>query len=261
MAYAAARGARVLAATGRMGGSDLDRRVNETARFVFDVVGPRAFEPEGFAIRAVQKVRLVHAAVRRHLIDRAIIEDETPINQEDMLGTLFTFSVVVIRAVRRLGLRVDDRDAEDYYHLWRGVGAMLGIDEQLLPPDLGAASETMDRIAERQFRASEHGRALMKRLLERTEAHVKLPGLGFAPRWLVRQLVGDHVADLLDVPRADGARTRLALLAQLPAFARAGAETLVLRLTPLLGRPLLEMAMAMKLEGEVPAFAMPLRLD
>src|SRR6185503_16093268 len=37
-AYAAARGSRVLAATGRMHGAALDQRVNETAQFVLDVL-------------------------------------------------------------------------------------------------------------------------------------------------------------------------------------------------------------------------------
>lgn len=257
-AYAAARGARVLAATGRMGSSDLDRRVNETARFVFDVVGPRAFEPEGSAIRGVQKVRLMHAAVRRHLVDRAFIADEVPINQEDMLGTLLTFSVTVVRAVRRLGRAIHPREADDFYHLWRVVGAMLGIREELLPTDFASADATMDRIEERQFRASEHGRALMSLLLARIEAHVKLPGLGFAPRWMIRHLVGDAIADLLGIPRAD--LPRFARVAPLPSFARSGAEALVMKLAPLVGRPLLETAISVKLRGETPAFAMPSRL-
>ena len=72
----------------------------------------------------------MHAAVRPHLAARGLAEGETPINQEDLLGTLFCFSVVVIRSLRLLGAPVSDEDADDYYHLWRAVGAMLGIREQ-----------------------------------------------------------------------------------------------------------------------------------
>ena len=69
-AYAAARGARVLAATERMR-TDVDRRVNETARFVLDVLAPGALEPDGAGLRAIQKTRFVHALVRRALAGHA----------------------------------------------------------------------------------------------------------------------------------------------------------------------------------------------
>jgi len=144
-AYAAARGARVLAATGRLQG-DIDRRVNETARFVLDVLEPGALDPEGHGIRAVQRTRLVHAAVRRSLAG-VVPAEEPPINQEDLLGSLLTFSVVVVGAVRRLGFAVDARTADDYFHLWRGVGAMLGIAEELLPMDFAGAAEVTRLLA------------------------------------------------------------------------------------------------------------------
>jgi hypothetical protein len=101
-AYGAARGSRVLAATGRMAGKELDRRVNETAQFLLDVLAPGAFSPNGSALRGIQKVRLMHAAVRAHLARPVRQRTEIAINQEDLLGMLFAFSVVVIRALRRL---------------------------------------------------------------------------------------------------------------------------------------------------------------
>jgi len=244
VAYAAARGARVLAATGRMD-ADLDRRVNETARFVLDVLAPGSLEPDGAAIRAVQKVRLVHAAVRRSLAARAPATDELPINQEDLLGTLMSFSVIVIGAVRRLGVSVDPSEAEDFHHLWRGVGAMLGIEEQLLPADLAQAATLATEIGERQFQPSPHGRALMAALLLRIEAHV--PALPGAPGLLVRHLVGDRVADLLGVPADHRFGAALAGLGRIPAVAQRSAQALLLRATPLLARPLLETIVAAKL--------------
>jgi hypothetical protein len=150
-AYGAARGARVLAATGRLRGPELDRRVNETARFVLDVVAEGGLVGRGFALRAIQKVRLAHAAVRAHLIETGAVDDEVPINQEDMLGTLSTFSVVVVRSLRLLGAKVRDDEADDYHHLWRCVGAMLGIREDLLPLDYASGCGVADQIAARQM--------------------------------------------------------------------------------------------------------------
>lgn len=255
--YGAARGARVLSATGRLGG-DVVRRVNETAQFVLDVLDERAFDPDGAALCSIQKVRLMHAAVRLHLTARGLAEGETPINQEDLLGTLFCFSVVVIRSLRLLGAPLGDDDAGDYYHLWRAVGAMLGIREDLLPPDLPAACDLSDRIAGRQLAGSEHGRQLMATLLASMEAHV--PGWPGGPRTLVRHLVGDRLADDLGVPRDGSYVAPFALLRWLPRRATASVTSLVLRSSRALGRPLLDGVVALRLEGRPTSFAMPTTL-
>jgi hypothetical protein len=245
-AYAAERGSRVLAATGRMEG-DTDKRVNETARFVLDVLARGSLEPGGPGLRAIQKTRFVHAAVRRALVERAADGGEVPINQEDLLGTLLTFSVIVIRAVRRLGVAVDERDADDFFHLWRAVGAMMGIEEKLLPVDFAEATERAGDIADRHFQPSPHGRALMAVLLTRIEAHV--PGLPRAPRFLVRHLAGDRVADLLGVPPAEPAP--MLGLESAVRLAQRPARDLLRRATPLLARPLLAAIVGTKLR--VPA--------
>jgi hypothetical protein len=230
--------------------------VNETARFVLDVLAEDGFGPGGAAVRAIQKVRLVHAAVRQKLAGLAAFEGETPINQEDMLGTLFTFSVIVVRAVRRLSVPVDDRQADDFWALWRGAGAMLGVRDDLLPRDFASACDLADRIAARQVATSEHGRALTASLLEGMERHV--PGLRFAPRALVRYLVGDRISDVLGVP-ADGAfQTKLAALRLLPRGPSGPLAALARSIAPLLGRPLLEGIVAAKLGGRRPSFPMPL---
>jgi hypothetical protein len=63
-AYCAHRGARVLIETGRMVG-DFTRRIVETAQFVMDVMAPGGLAPSGRGLRTTQKVRLIHAAIRR----------------------------------------------------------------------------------------------------------------------------------------------------------------------------------------------------
>jgi hypothetical protein len=248
-AYAAARGARVLAATGRTKGPELERRVNETAQFVLDVLAEGGFEPHGSALRAIQKVRLMHAAVRRHVVALTLFADEVPINQEDLLGTLCAFSVVVVRAARLLGVRVSDEEAEDYYHLWRGVGAMLGIEEALLPEDFASARDLVVRIGERQFEPSAHGRALMAALLAGMEEHAA--AFPWLPRHLVRYLVGERLADQLGVPAGDAFQAKLAVLRLLPRVSAPRA------LSPVIGRLLLGSVVASKLRGAPPTFAMP----
>jgi hypothetical protein len=249
-AYAAERGARVLAATERMR-TDVDRRVNETARFVLAVLAPGSLESDGGGIRAIQKTRFVHALVRRTLAGQAGAGDraDRPINQEDLLGTLLGFSVIVIGAVRRLGVTVEPRAADDFFHLWRGVGALLGIEEPLLPPDFAAARQAAAMIGARQFRPSPHGRALMATLLARLEAH--LPVLPDVPRLLVRHLLGERLAELLGVPPASEPPAAALALGRVLGRGRALGQGLLLQATPLLARPLLEAIVAAKL-GRAP---------
>jgi hypothetical protein len=257
-AYAAERGAKVLMATRRMSG-DLDRRVNETARFVLDVLAPGSFDPEGAALQAIRKVRLMHAAVRMLLRERAEFAHEVPINQEDLLGTLLSFSVIVVRSVRRMGVVVDARDAEDFYHLWRGVGAMLGLRDDLLPFGFAPALRATDRIAVRQFRPSPHGRVLMADLLAGIKAHFDLPVLRETPPKLVRYLLGDHVADMLGVPDAARLGDPLARAARVPGLGRWSDNAAFHYVASRLGRSLLDTVIATKLRGAQVTFPMPTR--
>ena len=257
-AYAAEKGARVLRTTGRMTG-DLDRRIGETARFVLDVLTPGAFEPNGSALCAVIKVRLMHAAVRGMLApEQAAGDAERPINQEDLLGMLFGFSVLVTRSLTRLGVPVEARDAEDFYHLWRGVGVLLGVRAALLPADVHEATCAMERIAARQVHASEHGQALTAALVARMEQHFDVPGLRAAPRALIRYLLGERYAEILGV--ASGRMTALEqrTLRELSQHRQPGLGSYAARL---IGQRLLEALATVKLAGKPVDFAMPLELS
>lgn len=252
-AYAAERGATVLLATGRMA-TDIDRRVNVTARFVVDVLSPGSFEPNGMGIRSIQQVRLVHAAVRYWLRDRKPWPDEEPLNQEDLLGTLFTFSVVVIRAVRRLGVTVSSSEAEDFYQLWRVVGELLGVEEALMPRDFAGAEALSDRIAQRQFRSSAAGQQLMSALLARINQHVLIPSM---TTYLVRRLSGDRVAELLGLAEDDSFRAAVGKLARVPLLDRLPIKTALPQLTNVVGQPLLNSIISRNLGGDLPGFAAP----
>jgi hypothetical protein len=201
--YAGAKGVRVLTYTYRMA-QDPYRRAAETAQFVLDVLSPGGLAPGGRGIRAIQKVRLMHAAVR-HLIRQTGTwpEDElgTPICQEDMLGTLLSFSYTVIDGLGRFGSDLSADDVDAYLHVWRVVGEMLGIRPDAIPTSLADARELADAIVRRQFKRTPEGVLMTQALLE---MHGRvLPGDAFdglTPA-LVRLLVGDEVSDWMEVPR------------------------------------------------------------
>ena len=50
-----------------------------------------------------------------------------------MAFTLAEFCSVALRAMRQIGVRYSDREIEDIHHLWRYVGHLVGVADDLLP--------------------------------------------------------------------------------------------------------------------------------
>lgn len=214
-AYAGANGALVLQETGAML-SRVQQRIMETAQFLFDVLDPGGFGPDGRAVRSAQRVRLMHAGVRGLLLSRKaplwnVPGRGLPINQEDLVGTLMTFSVVTFEAMRRFGVKASDREGDDWIHHWCVVGHLLGIERELMPRSLRDAQDLMEGIRQRQWVKSEQGARLTAALCRMVEGFFTKGTLsGFAPT-LIRFLAGDDCADLLEVPESDWTRAFIEL--------------------------------------------------
>lgn len=198
--YAAADGAQVLYLSERLR-NDPGKRLAETGQYVLDVGSKDAFGPKGKAICSAQKVRLIHAAIRYHLLkgDQWNPDWGQPVNQEDMAGTNLSMSLLPVRGMRELGIRVSPDDLLAYVHLWNVASYLMGVDERLLP-DTGKEGFWLTKlISERHHRPSEAGRVLTKSLL--TYLQQNAPGnlSAVAPAYM-RLLLGDAVADTLDIP-------------------------------------------------------------
>jgi squalene cyclase len=209
-AYAAAHGAHVIVQTQGMT-KHVKQRIFETGQFLFDVMDEGALSPGGRGILTAKKVRLMHSTVRHMLITRAAPKWDTalrglPINQEDLAGTLMTFSVVTLEALRLLGVPFTAEEGDAWLHAWKVVGYFLGLKPELLPVDLIDAQELMEAIRDRQWRANEDGTLLARSVVGMMQDY--FPGEAFDgfPIALVRTLAGDHCADLLGLPPADWTR-------------------------------------------------------
>ncbi|MET7454349.1 oxygenase MpaB family protein [Streptomyces sp. NPDC005574] len=180
------------------------KRMAETGQFTVYLMQPDAFEAGSRFVPAVQKVRLLHAAVRHHL-ERENRWDVgtlgTPICQEDMIGGQMFFSLLVLDSLHRLGVHMSEEGAEAYFYAWRVVGAMLGVDVERMPADLGRARQFLDLYMIRHMGPSPEGAHLTRQLIDLYEEVV--PGTFFDPvvSALIRYLVGDTCADWLQVPR------------------------------------------------------------
>lgn len=221
--YACENGAHVLGFTGRLLG-DTRRRIVETAQFVLDVMDDGGLGPRGRGVRSAQKVRLMHAAIRHMASASPEWRGDLwglPINQEDLAGTLLTFATVVLDGLKQLGAELKEADERAYLHVWRVIGHILGVREDLLASmqDPADARELFAAISARQRNPSDVGRALAAALVEFLEEMT--PGTmfdGFPPR-LMRHLVGDEVADNLALAQAQGDDLLLSLLRNLTRFA------------------------------------------
>ena len=201
--YAGYPGVKVLAFSHRMD-QDAYRRVGETAQFLLAVTAPGSLGEGGRGIRKIQKVRLLHAAIRHLVHNSPRWDSETdglPINQEDLGGTLLTFSWLVVQSLERLGVRIEPGEAEDFYYRWRAVGEMLGIDPVVIPPDLEGAAELSAAIARRHHRRSDEG-VMMTRALFEMHANSLPAGFEGAAPALTRHLVGDRICEYVDLPRS-----------------------------------------------------------
>jgi hypothetical protein len=231
-AYTAHRGARVLTTTAELT-SNTKRRIAETGQMLLDITAPagphKPFDSKTIAYRATRGVRVFHAAIRRMLLNDPDVNWDVeklgvPINQEDLLGTLATFTVVVMESLEQMGVRCTDADRNAYLHLWLVVGHFLGIDYNRLRPAgrLDTADQPLtyfemqvlrDAVFRRNAAASVGGQMLTRALLD--ESRAALPWfLATFPAAATRRLLGEEAANLLEVPLAGA--TRVLFLAMRP---------------------------------------------
>ncbi len=264
-AYAAADGARMLAVTSDLATKNVTRRVAETGRMLIDVMdlgreSPAALEPGGQGYLTVRGVRLLHGVVRETLRTSGRLDPAwgLPVNQEDLLGTLLTFTSAVFEGLDRLGLRYDADQAEDYLHTWCVIGEMLGIERKLLPADLDQATVLRDRIARRHHERSDAGDLLTGALLHHMETSMPL-ALRKLPATLTHHLLRPDVAHHLRLPPPAWWSPALVAVARCGSLVSRlpGGSALVQAPSALLGRSMIRMYVDRTLDGE----GAPFRLD
>ncbi|OBG59603.1 MULTISPECIES: oxygenase MpaB family protein [unclassified Mycobacterium] len=208
-AYAAANGVKVLYLTARLD-TDTRRRVMETGQFLINVLSSGSFGEHGKGVRSIQHVRLMHAAVRKLIEIRSKADPDVwkpldwgvPINQEDLAGTLLSFSYVVVDPLRQLGVHVPRKDAEAYLHLWNVIGHLLGVHPDLYAHNVHEATALVATIRRRQFRPSREGRVMAAALMELLDEMTPFHRFDDTVPPLIRHLVGDEIADMLLVPES-----------------------------------------------------------
>ena len=218
--YTAKRGATVLTTTAGLV-STTRRRIAETGQMLLDIMTAEdSIEPLSQGTRAYEAargVRFFHAAVRHMILNDPEVQWNTnglgvPINQEDLLGTLAVFTIVVIESLDKVGVSYSNAYREGYFHLWLAIGHLMGIDYDAFrhgearpecepPLTYDEMRELCEEILRRNAGPSVEGRQLMAALLEESKDSMPFFLKG-VPAAATRHLIGDESAEWLGVPRA-----------------------------------------------------------
>jgi hypothetical protein len=171
-----------------------------------------------------------------------------PLNQEDLLATLGTFTTVTFAALEKLAVPIDEHDREAFYHLWNVVAWHLGIGDaetlggigrgrasawpanNVLPLGVEEMNSLYHRLAQRLQGPTEQGRRLAKTLVQELTFPLPRPLQG-APEFIVRYFIGDEHADDLDVGRGGYAELLIRHTGALERAARRAPSSLVGRAT------------------------------
>ena len=222
--YAFARGVQVLAFTTRLTHNP-KRRYVETGQMIIDAMTPGALVPGESGYAAVRHVRLMHAAVRYVLTHLDELGGDgasppsswdtalgVPINQLQLLGTLFSFSVMGIEALKKSGVRLTTYQREAYIHVWNLIGHQIGIANDLLPLSYEDSRSLWVHRQRSEYGPTEEGRELTSAAIECMRemfGFTQMPGL---PATGIRHYLGNETADLLGVPKADWTRVIFELM-------------------------------------------------
>jgi hypothetical protein len=170
--YLASRATKSLIGTGQIEHM-ATRRLVETATWWIAVTTPGALERGKKGYASALRVRLVHAYVRAAMNRRDDWDYaawDRPINQVQTTGTLLLFSLVFVFGTQLLGVRYTDRERADILHLWRYVGWLIGVDEELLPANEDDAWRMLWLLALTEFIPDDDSKRLAQALLKSHEA-------------------------------------------------------------------------------------------
>lgn len=126
-----------------------ERRIFETAQFVFDVMDEQWWTPEKRGILTALKIRIMHAAMRYLILQTKTNPNETdiitgeweskwgnPISQEDLIATNQVFSLEFFKGMKMLGNELNSAEQEAWFHTWKIIGKIMGVKKDLIPKNV-----------------------------------------------------------------------------------------------------------------------------
>jgi hypothetical protein len=159
---------RPLAATGQFEEHTYER-VLGTGRWVALATAPGQMLPGNAGWAQTIRIRLVHALVRHQLVTEggwSVAEWGVPISQTYSALTIGGgFLALPMEVARDLGIQYSAAEHEAIAHLWRWIGWVIGVEEELLPKNFAAAQQLFDIGAQFDLEPDESSKTLTRALL------------------------------------------------------------------------------------------------
>jgi len=211
LCYSCRNGAKILATTGRLGSNGNDtskmmRRLLETAQMVINVMSEGGLSENGAGIISVKKVRLYHAAIRYFILHPKynptgwdVNHYGQPINQEEMAGTLMSFSALIINGLTQVGVELSTEQKDAYMHTWNIVGHFIGLDPSLYPTSYKEGWDLGIAIIKRNNEECDDGKFLIDSLILNSKNYFFDSKLdNYIPEYMISFFIED-VADEINV--------------------------------------------------------------
>lgn len=196
-------------------------RAKETTRWIVAAIAPGGMDRfnEGFKLSA--HVRLLHAMVRKQCAKNENWDWDDwgmPMAHSDGLYAIsYDFTQAMVDPLLAVGVRFSDQEIEDIYALWRYIGWVMGVPEQLLHRDAAHGRQLADIYLSLDPGPDDECRRLVRQLIElATQEGDEAPNLDVFPKVVTalfpplrlrkllygftRYWAGDEVADDLGVP-------------------------------------------------------------
>jgi ER-bound oxygenase mpaB/B'/Rubber oxygenase, catalytic domain len=174
----------------------------------FMLLNPQDVRPIGDATAAAPPRSMAEALSRRTApwdVDGLGV----PVNQEDLAFVLLTFGYAIPRGMIKWGRHVNRLEREAFLHLWKVVGHVLGLREDLMTDDPDDAAALFEQILRRNRGATEASVILTGAVMDFVRGY--LPSrFGInkeAPAALIMEQLGPDDARLI-VPPANYAAAR-----------------------------------------------------
>lgn len=218
--YAAPNLAIILNISGQLE-SHTFKRLLATLQMVINVTTSRGFQPGGKAVITAQKLRLLHAGIRR-LTEKYrpgySQKYGVPANMEDMLVTMMGFSYILLMGLRTLNVGLTPAQEEDCFYLWRVYTLMMGIhpeghpeSDEYLPVNIEDAARFYEAYKRRHYvEASDNpdgvslAAADLRMLSARVPRLLRLFGVGVIPHIYMRELMGDEACARIGIRPVPG---------------------------------------------------------
>lgn len=184
------------------GGEYLKDRIAKTAKLGYDIGTVNAYAPDGEMIVTCVKTRMIHAAVR-HLLPQSPYwpTKHVPISQDDLMVTWHSLPTSIMRTLTAWQIPIPANESVGYLHSWQLAAHLLGIRDEYIPASWDQANAQAAQVLDPILAPTAEGVDLAHKLLD-LGADLDLtllskPILGAFTRYIL----GDRVADWLDIPR------------------------------------------------------------